>query len=113
MAAMRRALATVGAGGLTLAAVAMADPGTGLKSRLELHASKPAASAVALRYNREFGLTLVHVDARTLRTRGRGLRLGPPCGDSGSYAFRGKRLALGGTFGRVCLVDSRSCDSAP
>jgi hypothetical protein len=104
---MRRALATVGACGLAMAAVAIADPETGLKSQLRLHASAPVSSVVALRYSREFGLTLVHVDARTLKTRGRGLRLGGPCGDSGSFAFRGKRLALGGTFGRVCLVDSQ------
>jgi hypothetical protein len=107
---MRVALAAVCACGLVLAAVAIADPGSPHLLRLRLHASQ-ATPPLALKYSRAFGATLVRVDAGTLRPRGRGLRLGGPCGFAGGYAagfaFKGTQLALGGSFGRVCLVGTR------
>jgi hypothetical protein len=107
---MRKALALACACGLLLAAVAIADPGSGHQLRLKLRASQ-ATPTVALTYSPAFGATLVRVDSRTIRPRGRGLRLGGPCGFAGGYAsavaFKGEQLALGGSFGRVCIVGTR------
>jgi hypothetical protein len=103
---MKKALAAVAAVGLILAAVAIADPGLGHQRPLRLHVSKPAPSPLALRFDRNLGPSLVRVDPRTLRPRGRGLRLGL-CGapySSAPFAFHGPRLALGGSFGRICVI---------
>jgi hypothetical protein len=104
---MKKALAAVAAAvGLILAAVAIADPGLGHQRPLRLHVSKPVPSPLALLFHRKLGPSLVRVDQRTLKARGKGLRLGL-CGSpysSGAFAFSGPRLALGGSFGRICVI---------